>query len=47
MDKPNKIKVLNLYAGIDKMKTIRNCVEPEAGKIIFDMAFRQQQKTLG
>lgn len=27
---------LTPFKGIDKMKTIRNCVEPELGKHIFD-----------
>jgi hypothetical protein len=27
---------LSKYKGIDKMKTIRNCVEPEVGKYILN-----------
>jgi DNA (cytosine-5)-methyltransferase 1 len=34
------------FEGIDKMKTIRNCVEPELGKYIFDCAFKLEQKKL-
>ena len=37
---------LSKYKGIDKTKTLRNCVEPEAGKYIFDCAFRIRQVTL-
>ena len=32
--------------GIDKRKTIRNCVKPELGKHILDCAFKLEQKTL-
>jgi len=32
--------------GIDKMKTIRNCVEPKAALHIFNCAFKEQQTTL-
>jgi DNA (cytosine-5)-methyltransferase 1 len=35
------------FKGISKEKVLRNCVEPEAGKIIFDSAFNKQQTTLG
>jgi len=31
---------------IDERKLLRNCVEPEAGKIIFDMAFKIKQEVL-
>lgn len=30
---------LSNYTGIDKVKTLRNCVEPEIGKHVFDCAF--------
>jgi DNA (cytosine-5)-methyltransferase 1 len=30
---------LDKYTGIDKCKTLRNCVEPETGRHIFDCAF--------
>lgn len=36
---------LSKYSGIDKMKTIRNCVEPKTGLHIFQEAFREH-KTL-
>jgi DNA (cytosine-5)-methyltransferase 1 len=32
--------------GIDKMKIIRNCVEPETGKHIFELAFKKPQLKL-
>jgi len=37
-----KIKGFDLdkYKGIDKRKTLRNCVEPEVGKYILECAFR-------
>ena len=45
-----KLKGFDLtpYKGIDKMKTIRNCVEPELGKHILDLAINpiQIQKTI-
>jgi len=41
----NKLKILNLYSGIDKRATLRNCVEPETGLHIFQEAFREY-KTL-
>ena len=31
---------LDKYKGIDKRKTLRNCVEPEVGKYILECAFR-------
>ena len=38
---------LSKYSGIDKMKTIRNCVEPKYGKHILDCAIgKQRQKQL-
>ena len=37
---------LSKYEGIDKMKTIRNCVEPKLGLHIFEMAFKKPQLTL-
>ncbi len=37
---------LTKYQGIDKMKTIRNCVEPKEALHIFNMAFKTRQVTL-
>ena len=37
---------LTQYKGIDKMKTIRNCVEPKAGLHIFNCAFKEKQQQL-
>ena len=37
---------LSKYSGIDKTKILRNCVEPEAGKFIFDLAFTSKQEVL-
>ena len=37
---------LTKYQGIDKMKTIRNCVEPKEALHIFNMAFKSKQATL-
>lgn len=37
---------LSNYKGIDKRKILRNCVEPETGLDIFNMAFKDKQKTL-
>jgi len=37
---------LSIYNGIDKVKALRNCVEPEAGLHIFNMAFKVKQLTL-
>lgn len=37
---------LSKYEGIDKMKTIRNCVEPNVALSIFELAFRKPQLTL-
>ena len=34
---------LTKYNGIDKRKTIRNCVKPELGKHVFDCAFKIKQ----
>lgn len=44
----SKIKGFNLdkYKGIDKKKILRNCVEPEAGLLIFELAFKKPQLTL-
>jgi|TARA_Y100000310_G_scaffold152812_1_gene152253 DNA (cytosine-5)-methyltransferase 1 len=43
-----KLKGFDLtnFKGIDKMKTIRNCVEPEEALHIFKMAFKEPQTTL-
>lgn len=35
------------YDNIDKRKVLNNCVEPELGLHIFNMAFKEQQKTIG
>jgi hypothetical protein len=37
---------LSKYNGIDKMKTIRNCVEPKIALHVFNMAFKKKQLTL-
>ena len=37
---------LSNFKGIDKIKTLRNCVEPESGLEIFNMAFKEKQHTL-
>ncbi len=37
---------LSKYQGIDKNKILRNCVEPEAGLIIMQMAFSKKQEVL-
>jgi DNA (cytosine-5)-methyltransferase 1 len=37
---------LSNYDGIDKMKTIRNCVEPKVALSIFELAFKKPQLTL-
>jgi len=37
---------LSLYKNIDKQKILRNCVEPETGLHIFNMAFKTKQQTL-
>lgn len=37
---------LSDFVGIDKKKTLRNCVEPELGKHILDSAFKLKQETL-
>ena len=37
---------LSKYEGIDKIKTLRNLVEPLIGKHIFDMAFKSKQVLL-
>ena len=34
---------LGKYTGIDKRKTLRNCVEPETGLWVFQEAFKEQQ----
>jgi len=43
-----KIKGIDLskYKGIDKIKTLRNMVEPAAGLELFNMAFKEKQQTL-
>jgi len=43
-----KIKGFDLsnFEGIDKMKTIRNCVEPKTALHIFNMAYKEKQVTL-
>lgn len=43
-----KVKGFDLspFKGIDKKKTLRNCVEPEAGLFIFKSAFSQKQEVL-
>ena len=50
MDKLSERKGFNLdkYSGVDKRKILRNCVEPEVGKHIIDLAINpiQLQKTL-
>ena len=40
------IQNLSNYNGIDKMKIIRNCVEPEMALHIFEMAFKKKQEVL-
>lgn len=37
---------ISKYDGIDKRKTVRNCVEPEVGKIILESARGETQSTL-
>lgn len=37
---------ISKYQGIDKIKALRNCVEPKAGLEIFNMAFKNKQITL-
>lgn len=40
---------ISSYSGIDKIKTLRNCVEPEVGKYIMDFALQSEppmQETL-
>lgn len=37
---------LSSFQGIDKMKTIRNCVEPNEALHVFKMAFKDKQQTL-
>ena len=37
---------LSNFNYIDKQKVLRNCVEPEFGKYIFDLAFINKQQTL-
>ncbi|KKN65863.1 hypothetical protein LCGC14_0477990 [marine sediment metagenome] len=43
-----KFKGFNLsnYNGIDKIKILRNCVEPEIALRIFKMAFKDKQTKL-
>lgn len=38
---------LNKFSGIDKRKVLSNCVKPELGLHIFNMAFREKQATIG
>jgi len=38
---------LSNYNGIDKMKTMRNCVEPKFALHIFKSAYKEKQLTLG
>jgi DNA (cytosine-5)-methyltransferase 1 len=38
---------LSKYNNIDKQKILRNCVEPDVGLHIFNMAFKQKQMLLG
>ena len=38
--------VLDKYKGIDKTKTLRNCVEPETGLHVFNEAFKNNQASL-
>jgi len=44
----SELKGFNIsdYGGIDKEKTLRNCVEPLAGLEIFNLAFKEKQKRL-
>ena len=46
MDKLQKIKGFNIddYKGIDKRKTLRNCVPPELGLHIFNSMNNQELK---
>lgn len=37
---------LSNYNNIDKQKILRNCVEPQTGLHIFNMAFKEKQNTL-
>jgi len=37
---------LSNYAGLEKRKVLRNCVQPELGKHIFNCAFKEVQSTL-
>ncbi len=37
---------LSKFNNIDKRRILRNCVEPELGKFIFDSAFNKNQKSL-
>ena len=37
---------LSKYIGIDKIKILRNCVEPEIALQIFKMAFKEKQQTI-
>jgi len=37
---------INKYTGINKIKTLRNCVEPETGLHIFNEAFKSPVKSL-
>ncbi|MCK5176658.1 MAG: DNA cytosine methyltransferase [Candidatus Aenigmarchaeota archaeon] len=48
IEKLQKLKGFNLdgYEGIEKIKTLRNCVEPEIALQIFNMAFKNKQQKL-
>lgn len=37
------MKILNLYAGVDVRKVLRNCVEPEIGKYIFEQICKERE----
>jgi len=37
---------LSSYKDIDKQKILRNCVEPQTGLHIFNMAFKEKQSSL-
>jgi len=48
IDELSKLKGFNLeqFKGIDKNKALRNCVEPEAGLYIFNLAYKEQQRSV-
>ncbi len=37
---------LSIFKGVDKQKILRNCVEPEFGKYVFNCAYKDKQKSL-